>query len=36
VTIEEEGVPPVRYDRHEKYETEEFIYDARVEQLAAP
>jgi hypothetical protein len=36
VTMEAEGVPPVRYDKYEKYETEPVLYDARVEQLPAP
>jgi hypothetical protein len=35
VTMEEEGVPPVPYDQYEKYETEAFLYDAKIEPLPA-
>lgn len=33
VTMKAEGVPPVPYDQYEKYETEPFLHDARVEPL---
>ncbi|WP_345613084.1 hypothetical protein [Pseudonocardia adelaidensis] len=35
VTMEAEAIPPVRHDKCEKYESEPFLYDARVEALPA-